>query len=49
MNFIMEIWQFAKARKKMWMLPLFFLATLFGMLFILSQGSVIAPFIYTLF
>lgn len=49
MSFIMEIWQFAKARKKFWLLPVFFLAVLFGMLFVLSQGTVIAPFIYTMF
>ena len=49
MSFIIEIWQFAKARKKLWLLPLFFLAVLIGMLFVLAQGSVIAPFIYTMF
>jgi len=37
------------ARKKFWLLPIFIILSLFGSLIILSQGSAVAPFIYTLF
>lgn len=44
-----ELWAFLKARKKMWMLPLLIMLFLLGGLLVLAQGSVVAPFIYTLF
>lgn len=44
-----ELLEFLGTRKKFWMIPLLALFLVFGGLFILSQGSVIAPFIYTLF
>lgn len=49
MSFLVEIWQFLRFRKKFWLLPILFTMVLFGGLIVLSQGSAIAPFIYTLF
>jgi hypothetical protein len=49
MSFLAELWQFLKARKKFWLLPIIIIMLIFGGLLILAQGSAIAPFIYTLF
>jgi hypothetical protein len=49
MKFIIELWSFLRARKKLWLAPLIFLMALLGGLLLLTQGSLIAPFIYTLF
>jgi Family of unknown function (DUF5989) len=49
MNFIIELWRFLKSRKKLWLLPIIIVMVLMGGLLILAQGSVLAPFIYTLF
>ena len=49
MSFIVEVWAFARSRKKIWLLPIILLLALFGGLLILVQGSALAPFIYTLF
>mgnify|MGYP001483846719 FL=1 len=49
MGFMGELWQFLKLRKKFWMLPIIIVMVLLGGLLVLAQGSVIAPFIYTLF
>jgi hypothetical protein len=49
MSFLIELWQFMKERKKFWLLPIIIVMLLFGGLIILTQGSAIAPFIYTLF
>ena len=49
MNFLKEFLEFVKERKKYWLLPILIILVLFGGLIILSQGSAIAPFIYTLF
>ena len=49
MSFLKEFWEFLKFRKKYWLLPIVIVLVLFGGLIILSQGSVVAPFIYTLF
>jgi hypothetical protein len=49
MSFIKELWNFMLVRKKFWLLPIFFMLALFGALIVLSQGSAVAPFIYTLF
>jgi hypothetical protein len=49
MNFIKELWAFLRTRKKLWLLPLILMMVLMGGLLILAQGSVLAPFIYTLF
>lgn len=49
MGFLAELWDFLKVRKKFWLLPIIVMMTLFGGLVVLSQGSAVAPFIYTLF
>ena len=49
MEFLLELWSFLRFRKKFWLLPIFVMLVLFGGLVILSQGSAIAPFIYTIF
>jgi hypothetical protein len=49
MSMISELWRFARVRKKYWLLPIIIVMFLFGGLLILTQGSAIAPFIYTLF
>jgi hypothetical protein len=49
MSFIKELWSFMKARKKFYLLPILLMMALFGGLIVISQGSAVAPFIYTLF
>jgi len=49
MSFIKELWNFMITRKKFWLFPVMLVMVLFGGLIVLSQGSVVAPFIYTLF
>ncbi|HET6378470.1 MAG TPA: DUF5989 family protein [Methylocella sp.] len=49
MSVLTELLEFLSARKKLWLLPLLALFLIFGGLFVLSQGSVVAPFIYTIF
>jgi Family of unknown function (DUF5989) len=49
MDFLTEIWRFMRVRKKFWMLPIFLMMVVFGGLVVLSKGSAVAPFIYTLF
>ncbi len=49
MGFIRELWAFMKERKKFWLLPILVVLLLFGTLIVLTQGSAVAPFIYTLF
>ena len=46
---LVELWAFMKERKKFWLLPLILVLLVFGGLLVLTQGSVVAPFIYTLF
>ena len=48
-SFIKEFWEFLMVRKKYWLLPILMVLVLFGGLIILSQGSAVAPFIYTIF
>ena len=49
MDFVMQMWRFLGARRKFWLLPIILVTVLIGGLLILAQGSVVAPFIYTLF
>ncbi|HIJ43240.1 MAG: DUF5989 family protein [Rhodospirillales bacterium] len=49
MEFLIELWAFMRARKKFWLLPIIVVMALFGGLVVLSQGSAVAPFIYTIF
>jgi hypothetical protein len=44
-----DLWGFLRVRKKFWLLPLIIILIIFGVLIILTAGSAIAPFIYTLF
>ena len=48
-DFIKEFWEFMAVRKKYWLFPIVIILGLFGILIVLSQGSAIAPFIYTVF
>ena len=48
-DFLGEMWAFMRERKKFWMLPIFLVLGLLGTLLVLTQGSAVAPFIYTLF
>lgn len=49
MSFIREFYAFAKARKKLWLLPLVFILAAFGALLLIAKGTALAPFIYTVF
>jgi len=49
LSFIVELWEFMRERKKFWMVPLVALMLVFGGLVVLTKGSAVAPFIYTLF
>ena len=48
-EFIKEFYSFLKIRKKYWLLPIILVLTFFGVLIVLTQGSAVAPFIYTIF
>jgi hypothetical protein len=49
MGLIKELWMFMRVRKKFWLLPIMIMMVLLGGLVVLTQGSAVAPFIYTLF
>ncbi len=49
MEFIKDLWGFLRVRKKYWLVPAILVLLLFGVLIVLSSGSAIAPFIYTIF
>lgn len=49
MEFLKEFWVFLRVRKKLWLTPIIIVMLILGGLLILAQGSVVAPFIYTLF
>ena len=48
-EFVLELWAFMRERKKFWLLPILVVLLVFGALIVLTQGSAMAPFIYTLF
>ena len=48
-QFIKEFWKFIIIRKKFWLIPILIVLMLFGGLLVISQGSAVAPFIYTIF
>ncbi len=48
-EFAIELWAFMRERKKFWLLPIMVVLLAFGAMVILTQGSAVAPFIYTLF
>ena len=49
MSFVLELWDFMRTRKKFWLLPILFMMVVLGGLVVLTQGSAVAPFIYTVF
>jgi len=48
-EFLKEFWEFLKERRKYWLIPIIIVLVLFGGLIVLTQGSAVAPFIYTIF
>ena len=48
-SIVAELWAFLRERKKYWLLPVFMMIVILGGLLVLAQGSVLAPFIYTIF
>ncbi|MBW8907346.1 MAG: hypothetical protein JF611_17090 [Betaproteobacteria bacterium] len=49
MDLVVQMWRFLGERRKFWLLPIIVVTVLIGGLLVLAQGSVVAPFIYTLF
>jgi hypothetical protein len=49
LSFLREFWFFLRVRKKYWLVPIFLMMVIFGGLVVLTQGSAVAPFIYTIF
>ena len=49
LSFLREFWLFLRVRKKFWLLPIFLMMAVFGALLVLTKGSAVAPFIYTIF
>ncbi len=49
MEFLKEFWDFLRTRKKYWLIPLIVILLLFSLLIVLTQGSALAPFIYSIF
>jgi hypothetical protein len=49
MSMLVELWEFMRERKKYWLVPVVVMSVIFGGLVVLTQGSAVAPFIYTLF
>ncbi len=49
MEFLKELWVFLRVRKKLWLTPIIIVMLILGGLLIVAQGSVVAPFIYTIF
>lgn len=46
---LQEFWSFLRVRKKWWLAPIVVMLLLLGLILVLSEGSALAPFIYTLF
>lgn len=49
MEFLRDLWGFLRVRKKFWLLPIILTLLLFGVLIVLTSGTAVAPFIYTIF
>ena len=49
MDFLRDLWNFLRIRKKFWLLPIVLILVLFGVLIVLAPGSAVAPFIYAIF
>jgi hypothetical protein len=48
-SFLKELWFYMRERKKYWLIPVMLVMVILGVLFVIAQGSAVAPFIYTLF
>jgi hypothetical protein len=48
-SFLKELWFYMRERKKYWLIPVMLVMVILGVLFVVAQGSAVAPFIYTLF
>ena len=49
LEFLSDLWDFMRVRKKFWLAPIIIMLLLLGMLIVLAEGSAVAPFIYTIF
>ncbi len=49
MDFVRELWRYMRVRKKFWLMPILLVLLVFGGLLVLSKGTAVAPFIYTIF
>tara|TARA_B100001057_G_C22523734_1_gene822943 strand:- start:231 stop:380 length:150 start_codon:yes stop_codon:yes gene_type:complete len=49
MDFLAELWEFLRVKKKLWLAPIIIVMIILGGLLVLAQGSVVAPLLYTLF
>lgn len=49
LDFLSDLWQYMRQRKKFWLAPIIIVMLILGGLIVLAQGSAVAPFIYTLF
>ena len=49
LSFVRDFWAFLRARKKFWLVPILMVIAIFGGLIVLSEGTAVAPFIYTIF
>jgi len=49
LHILREFWSFLRIRKKFWLMPIIFILLLLGLLIVLTEGSALAPFIYSLF
>ena len=49
LSFLREFWSFLRVRKKYWLVPIFVMMVIVGGLIVLTKGSAVAPFIYTIF
>jgi hypothetical protein len=49
MEFLRDLWDFLRIRKKFWLLPVILVLLLFGVLIVVAGGTAVAPFIYTIF
>ena len=49
LEFLSDLWQFMRARKKFWMAPIMIVLLLLGILIVFVEGTAVAPFVYTLF
>jgi competence protein ComGC len=49
LEFLSDLWQFMRTRKKFWLAPIIIVLLLLGVLIVLAEGTAMAPFVYTLF